>query len=117
MMYLLISLIWQKYHVRDLLGAIFNPYQILLYLYCPSLFTYGGGGKGLKIVYLNIRSILKHRNEVEVKPIFHQNAKYLASGVGVGQCTQRQNFALPNAKYTNMLVSLALGDAHFSRFT
>ena len=52
-----------------------------------------------------------------LKPIFHQNAKYLASGVGVGQCTQRQNFALPNAKYTNMLVSLALGDAHFSRFT
>ena len=38
------------------------------------------------------------------KPIFHQNAKYLASGVGVGQCTQRQIFALPNAKYTNMLV-------------
>ena len=50
------------------------------------------------------------------KPIFHQNAKYLASGVGVGQCTRRQNFALPNAKYTNMLVSLALGDANFSRF-
>ena len=42
MISLLISLIWQKYHVRDLLGAIFNPYQILLYLYCPVLFTYGG---------------------------------------------------------------------------
>ena len=41
------------------------------------------------------------------KPIFRQKAKYLASGVGVGQCTRRQNFALPNAKYTNMLVSLA----------
>ena len=39
-----------------------------------------------------------------LKPIFHQNAKYLASGVGVGQCTRCQNFALPNAKYTNMLV-------------
>ena len=51
-----------------------------------------------------------------LKPIFHQNAKYLASGVGVGLCTRRQNFALPNAKYTNMLVFLALGDAHFSRF-
>ena len=25
-----------------------------------------GGNKGLKIVHLNIRSILKHRNEVEV---------------------------------------------------
>ena len=52
-----------------------------------------------------------------LKPIFHQNAKYLASGVGVGQCTRRQNFALPNAKYTNMLVYFALGNAHFSRFT
>ena len=39
-----------------------------------------------------------------LKPIFHQNAKYLASRVGVGQCTRRQIFALPNAKYTNMLV-------------
>ena len=27
-------------------------------------------------------------------PIFHQNAKYLASGAGVGQCPRRQNFAL-----------------------
>ena len=50
-----------------------------------------------------------------LKPIFHQNTKYLASGVGVGQCSRRQNFALPNAKYTNMLVSLALDDANFSR--
>ena len=53
---------------------------------------------------------------VTFKPIFHQNAKYLASGVGVGHCTRRQNFALPNAKYTNMLVSLALDDANLSRF-
>ena len=44
------------------------------------------------------------RDVKTVKPIFHQNAKYLASGVGVGECTRRQNFALPNAKYTNMLV-------------
>ena len=29
-----------------------------------------------------------------LKPIFHCDAKYLASGVGVGQCPQRQNFAL-----------------------
>ena len=28
------------------------------------------------------------------KPIFHCDAKYMASGVGVGQCPQRQNFAL-----------------------
>ena len=52
-----------------------------------------------------------------IKPIFHQNAKYLASGAGVGQCTRRQNCALPNAKYTNMLVYFALGNAHFLRFT
>ena len=51
------------------------------------------------------------------KPIFHQNAKYLASGVGVGQGTRRQNVALPNAKYTNTLVYFALGNALFSRFT
>ena len=29
-----------------------------------------------------------------VKPIFHCDAKYLASGVGVEQCLRRQNFAL-----------------------
>ena len=29
-----------------------------------------------------------------LKPIFHCDAKYLASGVGVGQCPRRQNFAL-----------------------
>ena len=29
-----------------------------------------------------------------VKPIFHHDAKYLVSGVGVGQCPRRQNFAL-----------------------
>ena len=50
-----------------------------------------------------------------LKPIFHQNAKYLASGVGVGQYTRRQYFALPNAKYTNMLVYFALADANFLR--
>ena len=37
--------------------------------------------------------------------IFHCDAKYLASGVGVGQCLRRQNFASPNAKDTNMLVA------------
>ena len=51
-----------------------------------------------------------------LKPIFHQNAKYLALGVGVGQCTRCQNFALPNAKYTNMLVYFVLGDASFLRW-
>ena len=32
--------------------------------------------------------------QVRVKPIIHCDAKYLASGVGVGQCPRRQNFAL-----------------------
>ena len=31
---------------------------------------------------------------LSVKPIFHCDAKYVASGVGVGLCPQRQNFAL-----------------------
>ena len=38
-----------------------------------------------------------------IKPILHCDAKYQASGVGVGQCTRCQNFALHNAKYTNIL--------------
>ena len=33
---------------------------------------------------------------ITLKPIFHCDAKYLASGVGVGQCTRRQNFATQN---------------------
>ena len=30
-------------------------------------------------------------NLKKVKPIFHQNAKYLASGAGIGQRPRRQN--------------------------
>ena len=48
--------------------------------------------------------LFNYRKTPNLKPIFHQNAKYLASGAGVGQFTRRQIFALPNAKYTNMLV-------------
>ena len=72
---------------------------------------------GASSFFLSFLLILYYSESIQLglKPIFHQNAKYLASGVGVGQCTRRQNFALPNAKYTNMLVSLALGDANFSR--
>ena len=33
-------------------------------------------------------------HQCRIKPIFHCNAKYLASGVGVGQCPRHQNFAL-----------------------
>ena len=50
---------------------------------------------------LDFLVLTKH---IGLKPIFHQNAKYLVSGVGVGQCTRRQIFALANAKYTNRLV-------------
>ena len=45
----------------------------------------------------------------EKKPIFHCDAKYLASGVGVGQCTRRQNFALPSQWNISCVGSLALG--------
>ena len=51
------------------------------------------------------------------KPIFHQKAKLLALGTFASANAKDSIFALPNAKNTNMLVSLALGDAHFSRFT
>ena len=36
----------------------------------------------------------KGSKSFRLKPIFHCDAKYLASGVGVGQCPRRQNFAL-----------------------
>ena len=49
------------------------------------------------------------------KPIFHQNAKLLALGIFALANAKDSTFALPNAKNTNMLVSLALGDAHFWR--
>ena len=51
-----------------------------------------------------------------LKPIFHQYAKLLALGTFASAYAKVSAFALPNAK-KNMLVSLALGDAHFSRFT
>ena len=51
-----------------------------------------------------------------VKPIFHQNAKYLASGTFASPNAKNSNFASPNARNTNMLVSLALGDASFLRW-
>ena len=51
-----------------------------------------------------------------LKPIFHCDAKLLASGNFVLPNTKDSTFALPNAKNTNMLVSLALGDANFLRW-
>ena len=40
----------------------------------------------------NQKTDIHHRKSL--KPIFHCEAKYLASGVGVGQCARCQNFAL-----------------------
>ena len=50
-----------------------------------------------------------------LKPIFHQNAKFLASGTFASPNAKDSIFASPNAD-TNMLVSLALGDASFLRW-
>ena len=50
------------------------------------------------------------------KPIFHQNAKYLASGTFASPNAKDSTFASPNARNTNMLVSVALGDAGFLRW-
>ena len=58
------------------------------------------------------------RGDIKIlKPIFHQNAKLLALGTFASANAKDSTFALPNAKNTNMLVSLALGEANFSRFT
>ena len=43
---------------------------------------------------LRVVKSLKGTTQASLKPIFHQNAKYLASGAGVGQCPRCQNFAL-----------------------
>ena len=51
-----------------------------------------------------------------IKPIFHCNAKPFVLGTFASPYTKDNTFALPNAKNTNMLVSLALGDTNFSRY-
>ena len=50
-----------------------------------------------------------------LKPIFHCDAKLLVSGNFALPNAKDSTFASPNSKNTNMLVSLALGDANFSR--
>ena len=54
-------------------------------------------------------------SDYKIKPIFHQNAKLLTLGTFASANAKDSTFALPNAKNTNMLIFLALGDAHFSR--
>ena len=52
---------------------------------------------------------------LNVKPIFHCNAKTSVLGTLASPYTKYSTFALPNTRNTNMLVSLALGDANFLR--
>ena len=51
-----------------------------------------------------------------LKPIFHCIAKLLALGTFASPNAKDSTFALANARNTNMLVSLALGDANFLRW-
>ena len=53
-----------------------------------------------------------------LKPIFHRDSKLLALGNFALHNAKDSTFALPNAKSTNMLVSLdlALGDANILRW-
>ena len=46
------------------------------------------------VVEGHLEGIMSQIFYLGLKPIFHQNAKYLASGGGVGQCPRRQTFAL-----------------------
>ena len=51
--------------------------------------------------------------EKTLKPIFHCDAKLLGLGTFASPNAKDSTFALPNSRNTNMLVSLALGDADF----
>ena len=51
-----------------------------------------------------------------LNPIFHCNTKSFALGTFASPNAKDITFASPNAKNTNMLVSLALGDANFSPY-
>ena len=61
------------------------------------------------------RVVVIYQLLIFIKPIFHQNAKLLALGTFASANAKDSTFALPNAKNTNMLVSLALGDTNFLR--
>ena len=53
----------------------------------------------------------------KLKPIFHCDAKSFALATFASPNAKDSTSALPNARNTNMLVSLALGNAYFLRFT
>ena len=61
------------------------------------------------------KSYSDETNLRELKHIFHQNVKLLALGTFASPNAKDRTFALPYARNTNMLVSLALGDANFLR--
>ena len=58
----------------------------------------------------------KEGSAYRVKPIFHCDSKPFTLGTFTSPIEKDSTFVLPNARYTNMLVSLALGDANFSRY-
>ena len=58
----------------------------------------------------------KTKRHLTLKPISHQNAKYLASGTFASGNAKSSTFALADARNTNMLVYFALGDANFLRW-
>ena len=64
-----------------------------------------------------LQNVLVSSRLEPVKPIFHCDAKSFALGTFASPNAKDSSFALPNARNTSMLVSFALGDAHFSRFT
>ena len=78
-----------------------------------------GGRGGLNMTKNThfVRRFIENATTSEtIKPIFHQNAKSLASGTFASPNAKDSTFASPNARNTNMLVSLALGDASFLRW-
>ena len=66
--------------------------------------------------YVRLEENVKELQRKRLKPIFHQNANLLALGTFASANAKDSTFALPNAKNTNMLVSLALGACTFHFF-
>ena len=54
--------------------------------------------------------------DAKLEPIFHCDVKPFTLGTFASLNAKDSTFALPNAKNTNMLVSLALGDGIFLRY-
>ena len=65
----------------------------------------------MKVVYI----IVCAYSNYALKPIFHQNTKTFALSTFASPDAKCSTFASGDARNTNMLVSLALGDANFLR--